>query len=639
MSIRYVITGDNGIVEGQRQIFTIYDSKHPNAHPGITKSNHRACIRDRMFTGEYTFVLSSLHAGYEKISSRKTIITIRDIDEERVQTEDEMIVFRGDVTEISEDDWGRRTFRCQPDIQWLSDVPDVFSRIVDNDTVYYIGVDDGVVELWFKAQNGAAHGGRAIYGSYDRNNTISLRNMWADYQFRPKLAGSVFDVEMPTGTDTEAIGLRKFTITRENNPAYPITVLYIGNVELLYAQTNVPKIGSTDPFTVMEYDLYERMVITDSPTGQILGHLRIPPLSEVKNAETPIHGETETPLADMNFCIAHYYDPLLGEYTAGEFMGRGRNYSKVYTTITPPWPPSETSSIPTIPVQVSRTQRTTVEAMVSSDFNPYRTKTGEIAAQKGYNLMCDEERRIYRGNIDVNGELDHSGIDTIYSNLSAWTKAAGGFVRIRHETVAGGIGAFVDLMRESGVYSYGFSVVAGYNLVKFSKEEEVSGLYTAIYPRGVYNDGRTPVTFQGADMSGVELLRQYEVNSDNGLLYNSVATGLYGRIVLCQDYAMDSVPAGTELQYMYDNASRDLQSLIEAFVSFEISAIDRRLLRRDDAERPVLGNYYSVQQRLGPQMMQLSEINTDHIKPGASKLAFGTRINILSDFVAREVKR
>ncbi len=617
MSIRYVITGQNPSAAA----FVIFDSKHPC--DGITKSSHKAEIRDRMFTGNYSFTLDRRHAHYDDIDLRQTIITIYDIDADNEQTEDQKIVFRGDVTDIKTVQTGRRTYRCQPDIQWLADVPDVFSAPNDSTTVYYIGVDDGYVRLWFDTRHayGAQDGNKAIYGSYDRNSTISLRNMWADYGFRPKMACSLFDIEFPTGSTALKVGLRKFTITRDNNTNYPISVMYFGNIGLLYNQADIT--GST--FNVIETDLAERHIVSDDDiVNRIpLGMLNIPTLADIREDEHQMEGETVADLSALDWCIVHYYDPLMSDVTAGEFMGRGRNYTKLYTTQTP--------TLDRLPVQVSRTQHTTVKNMVSSCFNPVS------GALRGYNTMCDPDRRIYRGDIEVNGELDHSGVDTIYSNLSAWTEVTGGYVRIRHENGY----AYVDLISNSGVYEYGFSVDFGKNLADYAKNEDVNGLYTAIYPKGIYGSdpGRTPVTLKNADMSGVSQLDHYNVNTANGLLYNSEATGLYGNIVMYQDYDLDRVPAGTEIQYLYDKASADLQNIMEAFVTFDISAVDKRLLREDNATQPILGNYYAVTTPFGRTWAQLTAIATDHIKPSASKLTFGDRKNILSDYTAKGAKK
>lgn len=630
--MRYRITGNNGNGE-----FVIYDTQ--SMRNGVTKSVHTDEIRDRMFTGGYDFTITHLHPAYDEIKLRKTIVTI---------TDDGQIVFRGDVTRIKTDKIMNKSVSCQPDIQWLADVPDVFSKIVPNETTYYIGYADGVQSLpfWRVDAHNSYVGVSDTYGSYERNSYITLDKIWADYGFRPKMVGKQFAVKFNGETEAREITMRRFYVTRANNVNYPISVLYIGNAGLLY---NTFLMSDATQTTVIAYDLAQRQVPTDVP-----GNLSFPSLSEIRTAE----GADAGILSSLDYCIVHYYDPLLDEVTAvhqGEAMGRGRNYSKVYTTVT---------TTP-IPVECSRTTRTTVKNMVVANFNLFGNDN------KGYNLFCDERRRIYRGDIEISGELDHSGVDTVYSNISAWLDATDGYARIRREWATVDhvrtLVAYLDLVKESGDIAYDYSVKFAENLADYGSTQDVTGLYTGIFVKGTYSSDDRELTLADSDYEDepqtVTQDAHYVLDGPKGVVnYNLVlpddaedyswlvddpAIGDYGKIIMYKEYPLDSVPAGTERQYLYDKAVYDLREALKSYLSFDISAVDNRLLKIDGAGRPVVGNYYAVllpildggNMRMMLNYRQLTKITTDHIKPSASKLTFGDRKNILSDYTAKGAKK
>lgn len=171
-----------------------------------------ACNLDRQFRGGIEdkvlkFTILPTHPAVDAI--HQLISTIYAYD-------DETEVFRGRVTNIDTDKFGRKKITCETDMKFLVDVPDVFSMRTDGEPKYYIGDkgndEDAFQPLHFVERGEYTEDGTTVplYEFREINPLISQPEVWSDFHFRPSDAGKTFQVAVRNAaTDHETAALYK----------------------------------------------------------------------------------------------------------------------------------------------------------------------------------------------------------------------------------------------------------------------------------------------------------------------------------------------------------------------------------------------------------------------------------------------
>lgn len=566
-------------------------------------------IKDHMKTGSYTFTILPEHPAYDKILLKRSIVRVED---------DEQIVFRGDVVKIDTDKYGVKKVTCQNDLKWLVDVQDIFSKIVRRQTVYNISdTEDHAISLYFydTYDGGVVHeyDGLPVYNHIMRQAataTIDGGNPYADCRFKATDVGKIYTVQIQHETE----GIFTYECELREYVEGGMNLLYLGNVNMSPTIRGRGADWQEFTFDPARIDL-TGMTATD--------------ISEGVPAE-----EATVNLVDLNWCIITTRDGL-------DLKTRGKPVTTIYTTLEPPT--VGVTQPHHISILCSTTSQTTVGSMVNSVFCEYNAAT-----LTGYNACVDEIRRIYRGRIEVDGEIENSDVGTVYSNLSRWLDVTGGYASIRY---VGDI-AFIDLLQDSGTEDDSFSVALGENVSDYGKSEDVLNLVTGMYPVGDYTPEETDdedepageddepetVTLVNAVLPSEN--KDFELDRDLGIVYHREARRRYGTVIAYQNYDLAGIVQNQRQNHIYRKACDEILTMLEAFTSFDVSAHDPRLLGKTGAA-PVLGNYYKVDIPLwgGPTYMRLSKIITNHVKPSADRLTFGDERAALSDYAAKGAKK
>lgn len=100
----------------------------------------------------------------------------------------------------------------------------------------------------------------------------------------------------------------------------------------------------------------------------------------------------------------------------------------------------------------------------------------------GYNAYVPENRRIYRGTVELQGDVSNTSVDTCYSNLRKWLSETGGYAAVIHK--ADGTPE-IYLTGDSGDRSDDFYVELRKNLQDANKTLTCDGIVTGMYVRGV----------------------------------------------------------------------------------------------------------------------------------------------------------
>ena len=234
----------------------------------------------------------------------------------------------------------------------------------------------------------------------------------------------------------------------------------------------------------------------------------------------------------------------------------------------------------------------------------------------GYNAYATPERRIYRGDCELDAVLDYSTPASCYANLKRWVKEAGGYAKITKNSATGLY--YIHLMKTSGQMNDSYRVQVCENVIDCGETFSCGSLATGIYPVGT--DGSTRVALEGegaiSGKSGFSVSQQ-AVWCDN-------AVSQYGKILRYREYPVSNVPAAQRQQYLREKAADDLTSEIRASVTYEIPSVDPRLTGGEGSGQE-LGDYYPVDVPLleEPQYLQLSRIVTNLMKPSVGKQFYG----------------
>lgn len=701
---RETVSGASTLVE-----YVIFDN--------IDEQPVSTCDIDRQVKGnvEYKvvkFTVFPTHPYVDKINQLMSTIYAYDDGAE---------VFRGRVTNIDTDKYGRKKITCESDIKFLVDVPDVFSMRTDGEPKYYIGYkgneDDAFQPLHFKERGtwtDANEQEHALYEFREINPLISQPEVWSDYHFRPEDVGRKFTVAVRNAaTDHEAVAvfagylaeleslvgeggtvtaeneervnelllllemyigagvqvvdgvipdydvrigaaenyiendivfapqnyeipLVKETIRRPNKPEMPITLLYFGNINLAYDNSGIPdnqnQPGGTEK-RLSGGDIKERLEVERQRTTAkgseydftIPGSITIPPASETGGID----------FSALDFCIVHRHDPAEpDEVTAGLIAFRGSDVTWAWTLEKPPIDGN-------ISFLVKRDTRTTALNMFNSIFTepPGEGETPDNST--GYNKYCGADRHIYRGTLpELAADLgiDNADVSTVYQNVEKIAKTTNTYATIRKNNDGYYL---LDFISRDGTESNDFRVVFGDNVMDYSKSANVNNLATAILPKGVYKTKDGDAATQVIDtLTGITPVSGYTVNTDLNIVIHTASSAIFGVVILYKEYDISGLNVGEVRsawrEYLYSRAVADLSRLQEETVSFDISAVDPRLIHGTGAA-PQLGAKYPVDIPLfgAARYIRLVRVYTDMIQPSRSKLAFGENRTLLSDITVR----
>lgn len=234
---------------------------------------------------------------------------------------------------------------------------------------------------------------------------------------------------------------------------------------------------------------------------------------------------------------------------------------------------------------------------------------GTIAAGTAQEMSDPTERYVYTGQ----GESYLGGKAYTYSN-GKWTLLDPVPPSVQVEMVASPQ-RFTDQEKAYGVYSgHNFYFIKG------------STYYT--------NDG---ILYEDKEAHKVVLSGEFEVDYRLGVLWHKEARATYGSIIFYHEEDLSDIAEGARLQRLAELAKTELQSRLTAFESIEVSAVDPRLISANGG-RPELGNYYPVEiPHFGVSTYKrLTRVETNLLDPNASKLTFGGKTPMLSDYVAKK---
>ena len=506
MSIRYTIT----CVDDWQGADTVEWPLHVPAEGFfLDEADLTREISDGIADAKVTLTISPDHPYYDQpISLMRTTVYIRDGDD---------VIFRGRAVSEETDRIRRKRYVCEGDMAFLRSVPDVFSPITKSRTVYKIGSEKAPKEkrmteiqtqqtpgaltppreLTMFRENtswtpGAGETARTVYRSAvtatepdDEENGGSHygdgeSSSYSNYFFQAYDEGKSFTVELTDdgGLRTFLLPLKKGTyratmyetsyIDYKNNGRTITGVMrYLGNLNLIAAGN----LNTEDSdFTAEDFD----------PNEEVTG----PP------------GTIATTVGALNFCIVDFDQAPHWDWwihtSAKQMHWSIFGETVIYAAA------RNGGTLEDVSVRVYRNSATTVRAMAQAMLNDCRD------APAGYNRYVPEHRRIYRGAMEIDGEIENSSVASCYENIRKWLEQTGGYAKVaprdivipQGETYQGEAQAFIgtlyflDLMADSGERDDSFYVRLGDNLQDAKKDESCDGVITGVYPIGVWNGAK-----------------------------------------------------------------------------------------------------------------------------------------------------
>lgn len=654
--IDYRIVCQNGIAGNGYVQLNLLDKNTRNSVQSAVLTRE---IDSRMFVGKLTVSLLPDHPGYETVKLMTSTIFAYENNNE---------VFRGRAVSITINRQKIKKIVCEGDLKFLVDVPDIFSKVHPGDTTWFIGDEKAnwnftlaqaayssddiyainhlnkgfiytpffgasrmygeqlaphyIYDEWDRPSEYPDNGQyRYIYTSNintDSNPDWSTESLdpevygryWWDYGLTESYSDQLFVVEYDG--DTYYIPLLKFDFLAMRNDLsrgnIPTTAMFLGNPLLPHPKSDAHYVddGIRNPFPA-----------NWSHNGQTIENITV----TKEGVDDPV------PLTDLPFCVINY----IPDYIFGYALDHRHNETIIYADAGEPGPvPKHT----TITLRISLTDKTKVGAMYNSIFFPYSD------GNKGYNKLCSPDRHIYRGTLAASlsdTDVEHSRVDTVYSDLQTWLTDAGGYAKITKYTDSVYV---LDLTDDTEIRSNDMTVTFGVNVTDYSGVFDAGSVVTGIYMVGVYDkDKRVNLEgyFGGSEDSPV-LPTGYTL--EDGVIYNDAARELYGKIITYSELTLEEYTTKTILKKLASDGVKLLREKLTAAVSFDISVIDPRLQYATDTA-PILGNSYPVDIPIldGPQYIRLQKITTDMIKPSGSKLTIGDKIYTLSDYVATKERR
>lgn len=164
---------------------------------------------------------------------------------------------------------------------------------------------------------------------------------------------------------------------------------------------------------------------------------------------------------------------------------------------------------------------------------------------------------------------------------------------------------------------------------------------TVTYTQGCiyYYDGMRWEKDTEADAPSIR--DEFELDKETGVIWNAEARNAYGNIVTYLEVDVANIAEHQRMQYMADEGIRELQKLLSALTSFDISVVDPRVIGLAGGT-PEIGNYYPVDiPWLGLEYgyQRLTKIDTNILDQATTKLTLGNKAPLLSDYVAEKGTR
>ena len=133
----------------------------------------------------------------------------------------------------------------------------------------------------------------------------------------------------------------------------------------------------------------------------------------------------------------------------------------------------------------------------------------------------------------------------------------------------------------------------------------------------------------------------FEADYETGVIWNTEAKKEYGNIVFYLEVDVAGVQVSRRTQYMADEAIKALRTKLASFLSFDISVVDPRVIRRE-GKAPELGNYYPIDipwLGLEQYYQRLTKLGLNMLDAASTKLTLGNKTPLLSDYVAEKGTR
>lgn len=768
---------------------TLLDQTRPGYY--LTEAKLNGEVNNGVFDGQFNFSMYADNPNYDAVRLMTSTIVVLENDRE---------IFRGRPVTIDDSFDAVRKVTCESEMKFLVDVPNVFGKLAEEKRTDVIGNEKTPqTETMVPVPGGAEQTPKPMYTGYRnvdksqltrfgenrkwQNRTVYRnsvndnekavtgtrvgpgtdqtmdqgRTRFSLYSLRADDLGVFFDVEYREGTGEEkhyiiplkTCAYKLFVYDRHgysNGGLYDryfrdknvmiSSALYIGNIQMI-GQSN-------QYFNIANFDPEEKITVV---------------------------GESEqVNIGDLPFCIVYYPDAQHWFFSEPDMYITEPllHWILHFETVVYAVPEPVSSTMDKIYLKVYKTSDSTVQAVANQIFGEYEDRWArhtlrpgeeviDISSRSemtdedklyrlndvvykfvptGYNAYADAERRIYRGQIAVDGKASRAYADSCYASLEKWLKETGGYARIRREyPTIGAPYSVIDLMPDSGERRSDFYVRLSDNLTDASRNNDCTGIVSGVFARGVWDEGRSEVTFrsvgtiaagtaqemsdpteryvytgQGESYLGgkaytysngkwtlldpvppsvqvervaspqrfidpekaygvysgrdfyfikgstyytndgilyedkeahkVVLSGEFEVDYRLGVLWHKEARATYGSIIFYQEEDLADIAEGSRLQRLAELAKTELQSRLTAFESIEVSAVDPRLISANGG-RPELGNYYPVEiPHFGVSTYKrLTRVETDLLDPNASKLTFGGKTPMLSDYVAKKGER
>lgn len=466
-------------------------------------------IKDGIFDGTFEFSILPGHEAYDAVRLRRSTVYVYDDGEE---------VFRGRPIWEETDLYGEKRYVCEGEMNFLADVPNVFSKKIKAERSDRIGNEEeaqreSMTEIpRGKVRPGAtnedrltrfgesrSYQGKTVYRScvssddavtgFHRFGTYGYEDMsvFSLYHFELRDEGAYFDVEYEpncAGRWTDELG-REW----ENRLHYKIPLRVCSYDTTLYRGSGMYQNFYKDPLQVTATAYYIGNIGLIAGAGSLF-HYDADELEEEISVRAKPGGpagedagnERFVKIGELPFCIVHYTQAQHWEISGVDAHGDGGllfwgvwEETIIYAT--------STDSLPAgwIKLNVYRQNESDIAALYRSVFCPW----GE---EQGYNAYVPPERRIYRGNATVFGRLEHADTKSCLSDLKEWLEETGGFAKTRRVSDENGDRRVLDLLTDSGEKREDFYVMMDENLLDAERTKDCAGIVTGVYLRGVWDE-------------------------------------------------------------------------------------------------------------------------------------------------------
>ena len=264
----------------------------------------------------------------------------------------------------------------------------------------------------------------------------------------------------------------------------------------------------------------------------------------------------------------------------------------------------------------------------------------------GYNKYVPAERRIYFGGID-NALLQY--LDTLTYDDFKIEKSLSTTIESRVQSWMNDLEAYAKIEKDSGVYKIYFTKDCGENndsfevaldgsvesfITDYKHSIAVESLYTAVHVVGKASSSDSTVEISANDGDTI-VESGYKWDNTLKLVYNEAAVSKYGKVIKYEEVSFPE-NVSSQQDYLKRTAVRELKKSADAFETFDISAVDPRLVGYTNAES-VLGAYYRVRLPILSSAVRkpLTKDVFDILQMSNEKLTFGDKRRAISDNTTR----